>query len=145
MLFPQSFISDSFEKVDFNINVHGDYKFYENYEFFWNFWNFEILNFKIFIFFIWKFWIFYWKFWNFMKFYDDRNFEIFWKFWNFEKNFGFLDSDDNARGSRKTITVVCSISDVQLKIPRKLFKLPVNSSAVVNSLENYGPVNSLSV
>ena len=36
MLFPQSFISDSFEKVDFNINVHGDYKFYEK---------FEILNF----------------------------------------------------------------------------------------------------
>jgi hypothetical protein len=31
MLFPQSFISDSFEKVDFNINVHGDYKFYENF------------------------------------------------------------------------------------------------------------------
>jgi hypothetical protein len=26
-----------------------------------------------------------------------------------------------------------------------LFKLPVNSSAAVNSLENYGPVNSLSV
>jgi hypothetical protein len=38
-----------------------------------------------------------------------------------------------------------SLSDVQLKIPRKLFKLPVNSSAAVNSLENYGPVNSLSV
>jgi hypothetical protein len=34
MLFPQSFISDSFEKVDFNINVHGDYKFYENLNFF---------------------------------------------------------------------------------------------------------------
>ena len=34
MLFPQSFISDSFEKVDFNINVHDDYKFYENFEFF---------------------------------------------------------------------------------------------------------------
>jgi hypothetical protein len=43
------------------------------------------------------------------------------------------------------ITVVCPISDVQLKILRKLFKLPVNSSAAVNSLENYGPVNSLSV
>jgi hypothetical protein len=40
---------------------------------------------------------------------------------------GFLDSDDNARGSRITITVVCPISDVQLKIPRKLFKLPVNT------------------
>jgi hypothetical protein len=24
-------------KVDFNINVHGDYKFYENFEFFGNF------------------------------------------------------------------------------------------------------------
>jgi hypothetical protein len=55
-----------------------------------------------------------------------------------KKNSGFLDSD---RGSRITINVVCPISDVQLKIPRKLFKLPVNSSAAVNSLENYGPVN----
>jgi hypothetical protein len=55
----------------------------------------------------------------------------------------FLDSDDNARGSRIVITVVYPISNVQLKIPRKLFKLPVNSSAAVNSLENYGPVNSL--
>ena len=45
MLFPQSFISDSFEKVDFNINVHDDYKFYENFEFFWNFWNLEIWKF----------------------------------------------------------------------------------------------------
>ena len=50
---------------------------------------------------------------------------------------GFLDSDDNARGSRITITVVCPISDVQLKIPRKLFKLPVNSLVSVNSLENF--------
>jgi hypothetical protein len=33
---------DSFEKVDFNINVHGDYKFYENFEFFGNFCNLEI-------------------------------------------------------------------------------------------------------
>ena len=76
---------------------------------------------------------------------------FFGKFLNHEifeiltKKSGFLDSDDNARGSRITITVVCPISDVQLKIPRKLFKLPVNSSAAVNSLENYGPVNSLSV
>jgi hypothetical protein len=55
MLFPQSFISDSFEKVDFNINVHGDYKFYENFEILKkNCENFEILNFKI-IFFILKF------------------------------------------------------------------------------------------
>ena len=109
MLFPQSFISDSFEKVDFNINVHGNYKFYENFEFFWNFeFFFEI-------------------------------FEIL------KKNSGFLVSDNNARGSRIAITVVCPISDVQLKILRKLFELPVNSSAAVNSLENYGPVNSLSV
>ena len=63
-----------------------------------------------------------------LKFYEN------WKFWNLKKKSGFLDSDDNARGSRKTITVVCSISDVQLKTPRKLFKLPVNSSAAVNSL-----------
>jgi hypothetical protein len=101
MLFPQSFISDSFEKVDFNINVHGNYKFYENFEFFLKFLKFQ--------------------------------------------NSGFLDSDDNARGSRIIITVVCPISDVQLNIPRKLVKLPVNSSEAVNSLENYGPVNSLSV
>ena len=79
-------------------------------------------------------------------------FEFFLKFLKLEffleileKKSGFLVSDDNARGSRITITVVCPISDVQLKIPRKLFKLPVNSSAAVNSLENYGPVNSLSV
>jgi hypothetical protein len=84
-----------------------------------------------------------------LKFYEILNF--FLKFWNHEifeiltKKSGFLDSNDNARGSRITITVVCPISDVQLKIPRKLFKLPVNSSAAVNSLENYGPVNSLSV
>jgi hypothetical protein len=72
MLFPQSFISDSFEKVDFNINVHGNYKFYENFEFFWNF---EILKFcENFIFFILKFWIFFWKSWNFMKFYENWNF-----------------------------------------------------------------------
>ena len=62
----------------------------------------------------------------------------------FKKKSEFLDSDDNARGSRIAITVVYPISNVQLKIPRK-FKLPVNSSAAVNSLENYGPVNSLSV
>jgi hypothetical protein len=74
-----------------------------------------------------------------------ENFEILNFFEIFEilkKKIGFLDSD---RGSRITITVVCPISDVQLKIPRKLFKLPVNSSATVNSLENYGPVNSPSI
>ena len=33
MLFPQSFIRVwFFWEVDFNINVHGDYKFYENFE-----------------------------------------------------------------------------------------------------------------
>ena len=42
MLFPQSFISDSFEKVNFNINVHGDYKFYENFEIFKFCENFEL-------------------------------------------------------------------------------------------------------
>ena len=113
--------------------------------------NFEILNFKIFILFILNFWIFFKNFeilWNFMK---TEIFKNFWKFWNHEifeiltKKSGFLDSDDNARGSRITITVVCPISDVQLKILRKLFKLPVNSSAAVNSLENYWPVNSLSI
>ena len=50
MLFPQSFISDSFEKVDFNINLHGDYKSYEHFDFFWNY---EILkfceNFRVFV------------------------------------------------------------------------------------------------
>jgi hypothetical protein len=43
---------------------------------------------------------------------------------------GFLDSDDKARGSRITITVVCPISDVQLKIPGKLCKLPVNRGTI---------------
>ena len=114
------------------------------FEFVWNFEilkfceNFvKILNIKIFIFFILKFWNFFWKFWNFMKFYENWN---FWKFRNFEfffKSFffeilnfffGFLDSD---RGSRITITVVCPISDVQLKIPRKLFKLPVQRQSIV--------------
>ena len=73
-----------------------------------------------------------------MKFYENWNLKKKLKFWNeiFEiltKKSGFLGSDDNARGSRITITVVCPISDVQLKIPRKLFKLPGNSSAAVNS------------
>ena len=111
---------------------------------------------------------------NILKFYENRNFINFLKFSKsyenfdkiskFSKNFQnfinfdflnfffeifkkkseFLDSDDNARGSRIAITVVYPISNVQLKIPRKLFKLPVNSSAAVNSHENYGPVNSLS-
>ena len=40
MLFPPVIHNDSFEKVDFNINLHGDYKSYENFEFFWNYWNF---------------------------------------------------------------------------------------------------------
>jgi hypothetical protein len=44
--------------------------------------------------------------------------------------FKFLDSDDNARGSRITITVVCPISDVQLKIPGQLSKLPVNRGTI---------------
>ena len=46
MLFPLAFIRqefDSFEKVDFNINLHGDYKSYENFEFFFEI--FEILKF----------------------------------------------------------------------------------------------------
>jgi hypothetical protein len=29
--------NDSFEKLDFNINLHGDYKSYENLEFFGNY------------------------------------------------------------------------------------------------------------
>jgi hypothetical protein len=41
------------------LNVHGDYKFYENLEFFWNFWNLK-------------------NFWNFWKFCE--NFEIFGNF-----------------------------------------------------------------
>ena len=154
ILFPVIHEFDSFEKVDFNINVHGDYKFDENFEIFWNLklWNFKKTEiFEIF-----------WKFWNLLNILKSyENFEFFWNFWNlkiflkflkFENIFEIFEilkkksvSDDNARGSRMSITVVCSISDVQLKIPRKLFKLPVNSSAAVNSLENYGPVNSLSV
>ena len=80
---------------------------------------------------------------NFFEIFEIFNF--FFKSEILEKISGFLVSDNNARGSRIAITVVCPISDVQLKILRKLFKLPVNSSAAVNSLENYGPVNSLSV
>jgi hypothetical protein len=49
MLFPQSFTSDSFEKVDFNINVHGDYKFFEIFEILKFCENFVIMNFKILI------------------------------------------------------------------------------------------------
>ena len=85
-----------------------------------------------------------------MKFYEILCKLKFLKFFEIfeilKKKSGFLVSDNNARGSRIAITVVCPISDVQLKILRKLFKLPVNSSAAVNSLENYEPVNnSLSV
>ena len=36
---------DSFEKVDFNINLHGDYKSYEHFDFFLNLEIFEILKF----------------------------------------------------------------------------------------------------
>ena len=43
MLFRVIHKFNSFEKVDFNINLHGDYKSYENFEFLGNFWNFEIL------------------------------------------------------------------------------------------------------
>ena len=67
----------------------------------------------------------------------------FLKVW--QKNPGFSIATITPEDSRITITVVCPISDIQLKIPQKLFKLPGNSSAAVNSLENYGPVNSLSV
>ena len=48
MLFPVIH-NDSFEKVDFNINLHGDYKSYEN---------FEIMNFKKKFFFFYNFEIF---------------------------------------------------------------------------------------
>ena len=74
-----------FEKVDFNINVHGDYKSYEKkfgilkfYE------NFEIMNFKKkkFNFRILKFFDNFEILWNLMK---TEIFEIFWKFWNLMK------------------------------------------------------------
>ena len=67
---------------------------------------------------------------NFFEIFEIFNF--FLKSLRLKKNSGFLVSDNNARGSRIAITVVCLISDVQLKILRKLFKLPVNSSAAVN-------------
>ena len=44
--------NDSFEKLEFNINLHGDYKSYENFDFFEFFEilkfyeNFETMNFK---------------------------------------------------------------------------------------------------
>jgi hypothetical protein len=74
--------------------------------------NFEILNFKIFILFILNFLFFFFNFeilWNFMK---TEILKKKLKFWNHEifeiltKKNGFLDSDDNARGSRITIAVV---------------------------------------
>ena len=75
--------NDSFEKVDFNINLHGDYKSYENLEFFWNFWNFLKLKKKNF-FRILKFFENFEILWNLMKtqiFEIFENFEILWKFW----------------------------------------------------------------
>jgi hypothetical protein len=109
--------------------------FFFNFEILWNFMKTEI--FKIFT-----------KFLNFQNFQKILNFHktcshhvhLCWSLLS-QKNQTL--SDDNARGSRITITIVCPISDVQLKISRKLFKLPVNSSAAVNSLENYGPVNGV--
>ena len=41
--------NDSFEKLEFNINLHGDYKSYENFEIFETlkfYENFEIMKFK---------------------------------------------------------------------------------------------------
>ena len=72
--------NDSFEKVDFNINLHGDYKSYENFEFFWNFWNFKIKKKNFFR--ILNFFENFEILWNLMK---TQIFEIFWKFWNLMK------------------------------------------------------------
>ena len=73
--------NDSFEKVDFNINLHGDYKSYENLDFFFLIFkilkfyvNFEIMNFFFLNFRILKF------FENFEILMKTEIFEIFGKF-----------------------------------------------------------------
>jgi hypothetical protein len=151
MLFPQSFIRVWFfwesrlqHKCTWWLQVLWKFwnfmKFYENR----NFWNFlKILKSYEIFYKISKFSYYFKIFQKFSKFHKFLFFFLFLKFW--KKKSEFLHSDDNARGSRITITVVYPISNIQLKIQRKLFKLPVNSSAAVNSLKNYGPVNSLSV
>ena len=64
MLFPVIHKFDSFEKVDFNINVHDDYKSYKNFEI-WKFWNFMKTE-------------FFWKFWNLVKILNlFENFRVF--------------------------------------------------------------------
>jgi TM2 domain-containing membrane protein YozV len=89
---------------------------------FLKFWNFKICENFVKILKFWTLTFLFFLFENFYFFFE--NFEILWNFMKTEifeifeilqKNSGFLDSDDNARGSRITITVVCSISDVQLK------------------------------
>jgi hypothetical protein len=64
-----------FEKVDFNINVHGDYKFYENFEILWNFMKTEI--FEIF----WKFWILMKFFIRFQNFHNILKFSLDVAYW----------------------------------------------------------------
>jgi hypothetical protein len=95
---------DSFEKVDFNINLHGDlWKFRIFFEILKCFENFEIL---------WKFWIFlkFMKFWNFLKILN-----FFWKFWNLLKISEFSLIDDEVRVFRINIKLL-SIPVAELKI-----------------------------
>ena len=81
---------DSFEKVDCNIHLHGDYQSYEHFEFFWNF----------------K------KIWNLNIFKFCGNFQFlslfleFLKFWNFMKNSEFSLIDDEVRVFRINIKLL---------------------------------------
>ena len=114
MLFPVIHKFDSFEKVDFNINVHGDYKSYEYFEFFEIL---KILNFKIF-FFILEFW----KFWNFMKTEIFENFEILWKFWIFWKISEFSLIDDEVQVFRINIKLLSNpIAELKLRYNNILY------------------------
>ena len=90
MLFPVIHKFDSIEKVDFNINVHDDYKSYKNFE-------------------IWKFVKILWK----LNFFE--NFEILWKFWICLKISEFSLIDDEVQVFRINIKLL-SYPVAELKI-----------------------------
>ena len=130
--------NDSFERVDFNINLHGDYKSNENFDFIFEIFeilkfyeNLEIMNFKFF-FLNFKILNFFWKFWNFMKFNENWN---FWNFLKILKNFRvFVNRRWSPSVPNKYKTFIQSSRGT--KSPRKRFTLPIHS------LKNYGPLNS---
>ena len=109
--------------------------------------NFEILNFTYFLFFYFRVLKFYeilwklkflkifeilWKFWNLYE-----NFEFFWNLWNLEifENFRvFVDRRWSPSVPNRYKTFIQSGRET--KNPRKRFTLSVDS------LKNYGPLNS---